>query len=187
MFSTAVGIIQVVLGFSALIFVHELGHFLVAKWVGVRVEVFSIGFGPYLFPYRRGKTLYALSLIPLGGYVKMRGQHDLQMVDDRAPDSYLSKSVPKRMAIISAGVIMNIIFAYLILVLAYSTAGINFQPSVIEPALVNAMVAVVLAIAAAQLDLGLGTGGYVAVAVGFFAAMSAAGMTAAHDRKKRRR
>lgn len=61
------------------------------------------------------------------------------------------------------------------------------QPSVIEHGLVNAMVAVVLAIAAAQLELGLGTGGYVAVAVGFFAAMSTAGMTAAHHRNKRRR
>ena len=56
-----------------LIFVHELGHFLVARWCGVTVEIFSLGFGPKIFKYQRGETLYCISLLPLGGYVKMFG------------------------------------------------------------------------------------------------------------------
>ncbi|MBO9668462.1 MAG: site-2 protease family protein, partial [Bdellovibrio sp.] len=57
-----------------LIFVHELGHFLVARWCGVRVEVFSLGFGKKILKYKKGDTTYALSIIPLGGYVKMFGE-----------------------------------------------------------------------------------------------------------------
>src|SRR5437016_5604029 len=60
-----------------LVFVHELGHFLVAKWAGVRVEVFSLGFGPRLLSTVRGDTEYCVCAIPLGGYVKMTGQDDM--------------------------------------------------------------------------------------------------------------
>lgn len=67
-------LLQMVLAFSMLIFVHELGHFLLAKYQGVRVEVFSVGFGPFLISWGRGETTYALSLIPFGGYVRMTGQ-----------------------------------------------------------------------------------------------------------------
>lgn len=116
---TVWGVMLAVLGIGMLIAVHEFGHFIVAKWCGVRVEAFSIGFGPYLLSYRSGHTVYSLSLIPLGGYVKMRGQHDLEMADNRAPDSYLSQSVPKRMAIIVAGVTMNAMFAVVLLFFAY--------------------------------------------------------------------
>ena len=66
-----------ILGFSGLIFIHELGHFLLAKWNGVKVYVFSIGMGPYIVSYTYNGTVYALSLIPMGGYVKMMGQDDL--------------------------------------------------------------------------------------------------------------
>ena len=103
------------LGLGFVIFVHELGHFLVAKWCGVRVERFSIGFGPVIWNYIRGETEYALSLIPFGGYVKMLGQDDIdpqQMASTdvaKDPRSYTAKTVPQRMAIISAGVIMNLI------------------------------------------------------------------------------
>src|SRR3954471_13203932 len=64
------------LGFGFVIFIHELGHFLFAKWAGVKVEVFSIGFGPKLLRRTIGETEYALSLLPFGGYVKMLGQDD---------------------------------------------------------------------------------------------------------------
>lgn len=106
-------------GFSLIVFVHELGHFAVAKWAGVRVERFAIGFGRELFGFTRGETRYSFNLLPLGGYVKMLGQEDfddktneLKASDD--PRSFLNKPVPHRMAIVSAGVIMNIIFACLV-------------------------------------------------------------------------
>lgn len=112
--------ILVSLGF--VIFVHELGHFLVARWAGVLVERFSIGFGPVLFSFRRGDTEYAISAIPLGGYVKMLGQTDTPEVLEPSPDerSYQNKSVGKRMAIISAGVVMNVILGFVCFVIAFN-------------------------------------------------------------------
>ena len=71
-------IIGAVAAIAVIIFVHELGHFLVAKRCGVDVLVFSLGFGPKLLSYRSGETEYRLSLIPLGGYVRMAGQDDLR-------------------------------------------------------------------------------------------------------------
>lgn len=105
-------------GFSLIVFVHELGHFAVAKWAGVRVERFAIGFGKELFGFTRGETRYSFNLLPLGGYVKMLGQEDfddkseeLRFKDD--PHSFVNKPVGHRMAIVSAGVVMNILFACL--------------------------------------------------------------------------
>lgn len=121
-----INILTVAVGLGLVIFFHELGHFAVAKWCGVYVERFSIGFGPLLFARRWGETEYALSLIPFGGYVKMRGQDDMdpgQMTDEQIaedPRSYTGKSVPQRMAIISAGVIMNIITGLMFFVIAFS-------------------------------------------------------------------
>ena len=74
--STLRGMVGVLLGVGALIFFHELGHFLAAKWAGVRVEVFSLGFGHRLFGVRKGGTDYRVSLLPLGGYVRMLGPAD---------------------------------------------------------------------------------------------------------------
>jgi regulator of sigma E protease len=101
------------------IFFHELGHFAVAKWCNVHVERFSIGIGPILWSRQKGETEYALSALPFGGYVKMLGQDDMdpnQMTSSEIaenPRSYSAKSVPQRMAIISAGVIMNVITGFL--------------------------------------------------------------------------
>ncbi|GIW72359.1 MAG: hypothetical protein KatS3mg102_1901 [Planctomycetota bacterium] len=100
----------VAIGVGMVIFVHELGHFAVAKWVGIRVHVFSLGFGPRLFGWRRGETDYRVSLIPLGGYVAMAGESPDEP-HSGAPDEFSSKSVGARAAVISAGVIMNLIFA----------------------------------------------------------------------------
>src|SRR3977135_3760404 len=93
----------VILGFSGLIFIHELGHFLLAKWNGVRVHVFSIGMGPYIFSFTRGGTIYALSLMPLGGYVKMMGQEDLNPNPDASkdPSDYRNKRPGQRAAILA--------------------------------------------------------------------------------------
>lgn len=107
--------LYVAIGLGLVIFFHELGHFAVAKWCNVFVERFSIGFGPILFSWKWGETEYALSAIPFGGYVKMLGQDDMdpsQLSSDEIaedPRSYSAKPVYQRMAIISAGVIMNII------------------------------------------------------------------------------
>lgn len=106
---------MVAVGLGFVIFFHELGHFAVAKWCDVLVERFSIGFGPILWSRTWGETEYALSAIPFGGYVKMLGQDDLDPGQETSsevsenPRAYTAKSVPQKMAIISAGVIMNLI------------------------------------------------------------------------------
>ena len=103
-------ILSVVLGLGLVIFFHELGHFAVAKWCDVHVERFSIGIGPILWSRQKGETEYALSALPFGGYVKMLGQDDMdpnQMTSAEIaenPRSYSAKTVPQRMAIISAAV-----------------------------------------------------------------------------------
>ena len=126
-------VVQTVVAFGLLVFVHELGHFLAAKWAGVRVEVFSFGFGPFLLSFRRGETTYALSLIPLGGYVRMTGQADIGRVKeaDKTPEySYMAKSPRRRAVIIVAGVVMNVVFAYFVFVIA-QMAGRPEPPAVV--------------------------------------------------------
>ncbi|MEZ6191116.1 MAG: site-2 protease family protein [Phycisphaerales bacterium] len=147
----------IVLGFGFLIFVHELGHFVVAKMVGIKTTQFAIGFGHSLLTWRKGlgfrvgttepeyekllaegadpKTLgeteYRLNYIPLGGYVKMLGQEDMDpsaRSDD--PRAFNNKSVSARFAVISAGVIMNIIFGMIFFVIAF-TSGVKFPPAIV--------------------------------------------------------
>ncbi len=100
-----------------LVFFHELGHFLFARLFGVRVEVFSIGFGPKLFKFKRGDTDYCISAIPLGGYVKMFGDDPMNMeavpVEDR-PMSFTHKSKWARFWIVMGGPLANFILAYVI-------------------------------------------------------------------------
>ncbi|MBL8818758.1 MAG: site-2 protease family protein [Planctomyces sp.] len=116
---------MVVLGIGLVIFFHELGHFMVAKWCNVHVERFSIGIGPILWSRQKGETEYALSALPFGGYVKMLGQDDMdpnQMTSDEIAENaraYSAKTVPQRMAIISAGVIMNIITGFMFYMFCY--------------------------------------------------------------------
>src|SRR5262245_30413260 len=129
-------VLLVVLGLGLVIFIHELGHFALAKWCGVKVERFSIGFGPILWKVVRGETEYALSAIPFGGYVKMLGQDDAdpgQLTDEKLakdPRSYTAKSVPQRILIISAGVFNNMVSAVLFFVIAFMF-GVQYQPAVI--------------------------------------------------------
>lgn len=120
--SALTGILSFVLLLGVLIFIHELGHFLVARWCGVRVEVFSLGFGKKIFQIKRGDTTYCLSLIPLGGYVKMFGEQPSgDMVgegDEQRPItaeekkvSFTHKNVWQRIAVVMAGPLMNFFFA----------------------------------------------------------------------------
>ncbi|MFN9368979.1 MAG: site-2 protease family protein [Planctomycetia bacterium] len=143
-------------GLGFVIFVHELGHFLVAKACGVKCEKFYLGFdvgGLKLCSFKWGETEYGIGALPLGGYVKMLGQDDNPAAAateaERArgsgdlsstpmaaaetvwdPRSYPAQSVPERMAIISAGVIMNVIFAVLMASLAYGL-GVREQVAVL--------------------------------------------------------
>lgn len=119
LFSNAQGavdaIVPMIVLLGLLIFVHELGHFLVAKYFGVRVEVFSLGFGPKLFKFKRGDTTYAISAIPLGGYVKMFGDDPTANVEsDQKKFSFTHKPVGQRIAVVLAGPLMNFFFAILI-------------------------------------------------------------------------
>lgn len=154
-------ILQVSLGLGAVIFVHELGHFAVAKMCGVKCDKFFIGFdvGGYKISHKWGETEYGIGILPLGGYVKMLGQDDnpaniaeqvresevsgdadIATKEITGPDgetylvdkrSYLAKSVPQRMAIISAGVIMNVIFAFIFAAIAFGL-GVPIVPCVVS-------------------------------------------------------
>jgi regulator of sigma E protease len=101
---------------GVLVFVHELGHFLVARWHGVRVHTFSLGFGPKLFSVRRGDTEYCISVVPLGGYVKLAGENALEddATEALATDQFMAKSKWVRFQVYVAGPIMNILLAILV-------------------------------------------------------------------------
>lgn len=99
---------------GVLIFVHELGHFLLARWHGVRVITFSLGFGPKLVRVTRGATEYCLSAIPLGGYVKMAGENPDDTHTGR-DDEFLAKSKWQRLQILVAGPAMNLLLAVVLL------------------------------------------------------------------------
>jgi regulator of sigma E protease len=101
----------IVLG--VLIFVHELGHFLVAKKSGIRVDEFAVGFPPKVFSFKKGGTTYSLNMIPFGGYVKIYGENaEDESVDPNAKDSFVNKNHFIQAAVLVAGVTFNIIFAW---------------------------------------------------------------------------
>ncbi len=99
--------------FEVIILVHEAGHFIAAKKCGVKVNEFSIGMGPAILKKQKGETLYALRIVPFGGYCAMEGE-DAESDDER---SFGSRSVPKRILIVSAGIIMNFILGILLLLI----------------------------------------------------------------------
>src|SRR5947209_11067670 len=119
-------IFKVAFGLGFVIFIHELGHFLLAKWNGVKVEKFSIGFGRTLLGFKRGETEYVLAAIPLGGFVKMLGEGPEDQANKSTdPSAYPNKSVGARMAIISAGVIMNLLLGFGCFAYAYGVGMIE--------------------------------------------------------------
>jgi regulator of sigma E protease len=120
----------VVLG--VLIFFHEFGHFLVARLFGVGVEKFSLGFGPRLIGKKVGITDYRISAIPLGGYVKMVGEEpDAEIAPEDIPISFTHKHVAKRMLIVAAGPVFNILLAVIIFFGIFFTSGtFVLKPSV---------------------------------------------------------
>jgi regulator of sigma E protease len=123
-----------VLGLGLVIFIHELGHFLAAKFCDVHVETFSIGFGKAIpgCQFRYGETTYKVGWIPLGGYVKMVGEGDNADTEEayEDPRSFKNKKVWQRMVIISAGVVMNVILGCICFMVAYSH-GVEETPAIV--------------------------------------------------------
>ena len=130
------GVLFAILGLSFLIFFHELGHFLFARLFGVRVLVFSIGFGKKLITKQCKGTEYTLSLIPLGGYVKLKGETTKDSISKDSneiessvssqydKDSLLSKHPFQRILILLAGPLFNFILAFFIYIIIFAKGGI---------------------------------------------------------------
>lgn len=158
--STAFDLLLVVVGFGLIIVVHELGHFVAARWAGIRVFAFAVGFGPALLSYRKGlgwrrgssegdyramladrglsvhdappadisPTEYRLNTLPFGGYVKMLGQEDANPgATSRAADSYQTCHPAKRLVVISAGVVANVILAAFVFMFVFMV-GLRTEP-----------------------------------------------------------
>lgn len=158
--STVFDLLLVVVGFGLIIVIHELGHFVAARWAGIRVFAFAVGFGPAVFSFRKGlgwrrgssegeyrtlladrdvsihdlpptdvsPTEYRLNWLPLGGYVKMLGQEDANPgATSHAPDSYQTCHPAKRLVVISAGVVANVILAAIVFMLVFMV-GLRTEP-----------------------------------------------------------
>lgn len=106
-------LIVFVLILGAVVFVHELGHLLAAKWRGVKVDEFGIGFPPRLFAFKKGETEYSLNLIPLGGFTKMVGEQDAE-----AERGLQSKGYGSRLLVFAAGSMMNLLLPFLLMIIA---------------------------------------------------------------------
>lgn len=139
-------IVGVVLVLGVMVLVHEWGHFIVARMCGVRVDVFSIGFGPRLFGWKKGPTDYRVSALPLGGYVRMAGQ-DLSEVDSGdkpptgAPDELMSKPRWQRALISFAGPAVNLILPIFLLTGLFAFVGVPYPAYLNEPVRVSASLA----------------------------------------------
>jgi regulator of sigma E protease len=120
---------------GVLVFIHELGHFLLARWNGVRVLTFSLGFGPKILKVQRGDTEYCISVIPLGGYVKMAGENPEDPRTGR-DDEFLAKSKWQRFQILIAGPAMNILLAVVLLAVVLMQ-GIDVPAYLERPAVVG--------------------------------------------------
>lgn len=114
-------IVMALLALGFLIFIHELGHYWAARATGVRVEEFAVGFGPAIFKHERNGIIYRLNWVPLGGYVRMLGEDNPEAA--AAPDNFNNRPLAARVLVIAAGVIMNMIGAFLILTLLFNVYG----------------------------------------------------------------
>lgn len=119
-------IVIAIIAFGLLIAIHELGHFIAAKCCGVKVEEYSIGMGPALYKRRRGDTLYALRILPIGGYCAMAGENEES--DD--PAAFMNKSAWRKFIILFAGSFMNFLLGLLLILLMYSDAQGFVAPTI---------------------------------------------------------
>ena len=131
-----------ILMLGVLVFVHELGHFVVAKMCGVKVLKFSLGFGPRLISRQKGETEYQICAIPLGGYVQMLGEgsgeqgEEAELTAAEKARSFAEQPVVRRLAIVSAGPIMNLLLPLLILPLSFMV-GVQMPTYLEEPACIG--------------------------------------------------
>lgn len=140
---TLVTIVALLIVLGIVVFVHEAGHFMAARWAGVRVNTFSIGFGPAVFKWRdRHNTVWKLCCLPLGGYVSIYGQEDMfnrkkyhELPKDKKIGHYLSVPAWKQFVIIAAGVFMNFVLAW-----AIYSADFMFRPRTIQLPVVGQVV-----------------------------------------------
>jgi len=117
--------LSLIILFSVLIAIHELGHFFVAKRNGVKIEKFSIGFGPKIFEWKKGDTIYRISLIPFGGFVKMAGEEINKKKFEEW--EYMGKSPGIRMKILFAGSFNNLIFGFILLIPVFMVGTITYD------------------------------------------------------------
>ncbi len=133
-------LLVIILVFGGLIFAHELGHFAVAKWNGVQVDEFALGFGPRLFAFRWGETSYAVRLLPVGGFVRMAGMvpppADDESAEARSARSalatgraFLNKSLGQRAAIIAAGPAMSFLVGVVLFAIVFLFIGVPTNPT----------------------------------------------------------
>lgn len=127
MISFLISALKIIILLGFLVLIHEGGHFLVAKLFKIKVNEFAIGFGPTIFTKEKGETKYALRLIPLGGFVSMEGEEERSDKEG----SFSKASIPKRIAIVAAGGLVNIIFGILVYFIMTASAG-NFYSTVVE-------------------------------------------------------
>ena len=123
---TILSIVLIILFFGVLIAVHEFGHFIAAKSLGVRVEEFAIGMGPKLFSRKKGETTYSLRALPIGGFCAMEGEEENS--DD--PRSFSNKPAWKKLIILVAGAFMNFVAGLVIIVLLFAVSGVPSLPVV---------------------------------------------------------
>jgi regulator of sigma E protease len=118
--------VSFIIALGILVFVHELGHFLVAKRAGIRVERFSLGYPPKMIGFTWGETEYCISWVPFGGYVKVAGMADVGAEDATGEEwEFPSKSVATRIGVIAAGPLMNFLFAFVAFAFLYNVFGID--------------------------------------------------------------
>lgn len=122
MITGIINAIKIIFLLGFLVIIHESGHFLIAKLCKVKVNEFAIGFGKAIWKKQGKETLYSLRIIPLGGFVQMEGESE-DSDDQRA---FTNVSIPKRIAIVSAGAIVNILFGIIVYFLLVSTVGLQF-------------------------------------------------------------
>ena len=126
-----------VLGLVVMIFLHELGHFMTAKWTGMKSTQFFLGFGPTLFSRTRGGVEWGIKALPFGAFVRIVGMSNLDPFDpEDAPKAYINKSYPRRMLVITAGSMMHFIQAAVILVFVVSVVGVR-DAAIIDEALID--------------------------------------------------
>lgn len=122
-------IVAWIIVFGVLVAVHELGHFLVAKAFGMRVDEYSLGFGPGLYTRRFGETQYSLRAIPLGGYVRMAGMDGERSGD---PDEYPNRPLWQRFLVIFAGPVMNLVLAFILYAVVFGPVGVPTATTTIQ-------------------------------------------------------